>query len=347
MSTSRIHARSRSARALILSVLVVAGSAFLASSASAAVTLDWTQVKIWESSPAVPNTNRTWLGYLTRPGTPPAVPAGTATPSNGLNGPTVNQASTMGDSYTWKFDATSGSINAQTLAGEMRFAGTLTFDSAAPPAGHGIKISINNPKIVLNGDDTGAIFATGVRNISDEAYDESLAVFNLDLSNSTCTLNWDGSLTLGNIVPSIAASGHTFPGGVQGYPNGAGPDRTPNTFGSFALSNAACAPLTGPTGADGNDGNDGATGPQGPQGPTGPAGPAGKDASIKTIVLKKAAFGKRARLTAKIVRGKSQVGYASVIGRKIRATYVSSELKGVYTLIEIGGKTRKARVKLG
>lgn len=342
MSTSRIHALSRNSRALILSVLVVACSAFMASSASAAVTLDWTQVKIYESAPAVPNTNRTWLGYLTRAGTPPQVPAGTATPSDGLAGPTVDQASPAGDSYTWSFDATSGSLDAQTLDGEIEFDGTLTYYSAPIPNGHGIKISITDPRIVLNGDGTGQLFATGVRNIADEAYDESLAVFNLDLSASTCTLNWDGTLTLGNIVPSIAASGHVFPGSPsQGYPEGSGPDRTPNTFGSFALSNATCAPLTGPKGPNGTDGA------PGPQGPTGPAGPAGKDATIKTVVLKRAPFAKRSRLTAKITRGRKQVGYANVIGRKIRVTYVTSSLKGRYTLTEIGGKKRKTSVKLG
>ncbi|MGB1583042.1 MAG: HtaA domain-containing protein, partial [Solirubrobacterales bacterium] len=324
MSTSRIHARTRTARALILSVLVVAGSALAASSAGAAVTLDWTQEKVWENSPAVPNTNRTWLGYLTRPGTHPGIPEGTATPSDGLSGVTVDQSSSDGP-YTWSFDATAGSLNATALTGEIRFGGTLTYESTK----HGIKISITDPRIVLNGDNTGQIYATGVRTAADEPYDESLAVFNLDLSQSTCTLNWDGTLSLGNIIPSIAALGHVFPGGAQGYPEGAGPDRDPNTFGTFSLENAICAPLSGPKGDSGVPGTQGT---QGPQGPAGPAGPAGKNASIKTIVLKKAAFSKRSRLVATIKRGRRHVGYAKVIGRKVRVTYVTSRLKGRYTL---------------
>lgn len=351
MSISSRRAPSRVAMAAVAAAFaVVTLLAVGPAKAGAVVQLEWTQTKIYNSA-APAGTDRTWLGYISRAATPPAppisAPDGAATPSDGLVGPTVNSSSTAGEDYTWTFDATAGSLNATTLAGELEFAGKLSYTSD----NHGILISIANPRVVLNGDGTGQLFATGDRSTS-ATYDESLAVFNLNLANATCTLNWDGSLTLGNIVPSIAASGHVFPSGAQGYPEGAGPDRTPNTFGSFSIKGATCAPLTGPQGPAGNDGangNDGAQGPQGPAGaagPAGPAGPAGKDATVKTIRLKKAIFGSK-RVVAKVSKGKKLVGYAEVKGKSAKVTYIGATLKGTYTLQELTGKKRKKKVKLG
>ena len=69
------------------------------------------------------------------------------------------------------------------------------------------------------------------------------------------TLRPDGTRILDGIVPSIATADYVFPG----YAKGAGPDRTPNTFGGFALR-LGLAPDT-------------ASGSQGPAGPARPPGP--------------------------------------------------------------------------
>ncbi|MBJ7355014.1 MAG: HtaA domain-containing protein [Thermoleophilaceae bacterium] len=332
MSSPTSRARQISKRALLLSAITVSAFAALVGSASAAVTLDWSQTKIYETA-APANTNRTWLGYLARAGVPAmAFPDGTATPSNGLTGPTVSAASAAGlDSvYTWQYPASSGSLNAQTLAGTLGFNGTLTFAST----NHGIDIAISDPTLVLNGDGTGQLSVDGNSGATPLT---DVALFSLDLSQSTCTLNWDGTLTLGNIVPTLLTT-EVF---GASYPVGSGPTRTPNTFGTFAITGATCAPLTGPKG------NDGATGVQGPQGAPGPQGPAGKDASTKSIVLKRSVFKTQKRIVAKVTKNKRFVGYAVVTGRKLKVTYITETLKGTYKLTSITGKPRTASVKLG
>lgn len=363
MSTTRIHARQwRSARALILSALVVVGGAFAATSASAngtpasPVTLDWTQAAVYDSAAAA-GYDRTWLGYVTSPNPIGPIPNGTQTPSDGAFGDTVTPTSPRGAStkYVASFPAVSGSTtfgDPATTEGEFQFNGTITW--TAP--GHNLTVTFNDPRIVFNGDGTGHLYASGTSS-SGGSYDDTTGpVFDLDLDGQApdggaaasspglvqgwdaakWQVNWDGSITLTGIVVKIATPNTTatIPFGAA-YAAGVGPDRLPHRFGGMSLTFPAASGPEGPQGPIGN------TGPQGP------AGPAGKDATTKTIILKKAAFAKRSRLTAKITRGKRVVGYASVVGRKVRATFVGGELKGVYTLTELGGKKRRARVKLG
>lgn len=327
--------------AATLTALVAAALFTLAAApkAGAVVQLNWTQTKVYNTA-APAGTDRTWLGYLTRAATPPAPPAsapdGTAAPSAGLAGPTVSSSSTVGDDYTWTFDANSGSLDATTLAGTLDFTGKLTYSST----NHGILISVTDPKIVLAGNGTGKLYATGDKSTS-ATYDQTEPVFNLDLSKATCTLGWDGTLTLGNIAPSIAVEGYAFPGGAQGYAAGSGPERTPNTFGTFSLSGATCAPLTGPAGPAGAQGATGA------QGPAGPQGEKGKDATVKTIKLKKSIFKTKKKVLARVTKKGKFVGYAEVTGKKIKITSITSTLKGTYKFTAVSGKKRTARVKLG
>jgi hypothetical protein len=364
MSFSRNHARTRSVRALVLSAFIVTASALGASSASAAVTLDWTQAAAYEIgdpsavppvAPAASGTNRTWLGYVTNTltGAGPAS-AGSQTPSGGATGDTVTTTSPRGGatSYLASFPAASGSGvdgAATSFAGDFTFSGKVTWDI------HGEFVTFENPHVVFNGDGTGAVYASG-DNTGTPYAEATGKIFDLDLDGRAAdavapasqpgfvagypeakwVLNWDGSRTLSGIVPAIATP-NTGAVAVFGpaYSAGAGPDRIPNRFGSFALNFAANSGPAGPAGTPG---------PAGSPGPAGIAGPAGKDASVKTIKLKKAPFGSRAKLTAKISKGKKFVGYASVNGKKLKTTTVS-KLKGKYTLTEVGGKHRKASVK--
>lgn len=134
---------------------------------------------------------------------------------------------------------------------------------------------------------------------------------------------------------------------------------------TFAVQRS-CAPIsifsadTGPAGPQGPQGNPGGPGPQGGTGPrgvqgerglqgfpgpTGQQGPPGKDATIKTIRLRSAVFGKK-RVVAKVTRGSRIVGYAEVRGKKAKVTYIGT-LKGRYKLTTLTGKRRSVTVKLG
>ena len=338
-------------RAIVLSLVVVALSAVGASSASAAVTLDWTQPNVYETP--VPGTDRTWLGYVTNSANNAGPPSlGSQVASDGAIGPDVTTASARGANalYSVAFPAASGSLieaaSPADVEGEFTFSGKITWVT------HNTPITFTNPRVVLNGDGTGALYATG----TNEAvpYDGTTGpVFDLDLDGqapdagapasspgtqagfaaATWKLNFDGTRSISGIVPKIATP-NTTAAAVFGasYAAGVGPDRLPNRFGSFAIS---ISPNTGPVGTNGT------AGAQGPQGPIGPAGPAGKDAKLKTITLKKAVFGKKANLLAKVTKKGKFVGYAEVKGRKLKVTYVTATLKGAHKLSMIGKKKKR------
>lgn len=360
------------ALALAITVFVVVGSAFVAAAASAAVTLDWNTAAVFNSSAPI-NTERTWLGYVTGnvSNGSPAGAGGSVEPSDGASGDTITTSSPRGAStqYKWSFPAASGSIAPSTLSGELKFDGIVSFNGT----GHGFTITVEDPRVVLNGNGTGKLYASGTGS-SGTHYDETASVFDLDLNGAAAnpsgttpgeiagypaaewSYNWDGSISLDGVVPSITSTSYAFP---ANYATGAGPNRVPHTFGSFSLTwgpNSGPQGATGAAGSTGAAGQDGAAGPtgatgaagpQGPIGPAGPQGPVGKDASVTTVTLRKAVFGKRARLVARVMKGKSFVGYARVTGRRLRVTHVTSTLRGTYTLREIGGAKRAIKVKLG
>ncbi|MBI2692117.1 MAG: hypothetical protein HYX29_09280 [Solirubrobacterales bacterium] len=348
--------RSRSLRALVLSLVVVSLAAVGATSASAAVTLDWTQPNVFETS--VPGTDRTWLGYVTNSANNAGPPSlGSQVASDGAIGPDVTTASARGANalYTVAFPAAAGSLIEEAspadIEGEFTFSGKITWTT------HGTPITFTNPRIVLNGDGTGALYATGVNDTT--AYNETTGpVFDLDLDGqapdpgapasspgtqagfaaAVWKLNFDGTRSISGIVPKIATP-NTTAAAIFGasYAAGVGPDRLPHRFGSFAIS---ISPNTGTAGTNGTNGA------AGPQGPIGPAGPAGKDATVKTITLKKAIFGKKAKVLAKVTKNGKFVGYAEINDRKAKVTYITATLRGTYKLTTVGAKKkRSANVK--
>ncbi len=366
MSSPNRPARGISRQRLALSAVVALVSfAGLSVSASAApVSLTWSQYKVYDSPYVVANTCRTWLGYVARAGVGPQYANGSAYGPDG-NGGTLTVDGTnpfdCNTAYDWKFEATSGSMNTATQAGSFTFAGTYTFDSPAPPSGHGFHIEITNPKIVLAGDGTGEIRASGINN-ADAAYTtySDVKIFDLSLTGAVCTVNWNGTTTLSNIAPSVAAANFF----TSAYAIGSGPNRAPNTFGTFSLENFPCASkgTKGDTGATGETGGTGATGPAGgtgadgakgdkgdpgEPGPVGPAGPAGKDASTKTFVIKKSVFKTNKRVIAKVTRNKKFVGYAVVTGKRVKVTYITDKIKGTYKLTPVSSKYKAVSVKLG
>lgn len=326
MSSSKNRAR---ARHFVLAVSTVLIFAFATGAAQASTILNWTQTKVWSGS------QRTWLGYVTD-GTPFAGANGTASGAGLANSPAspVGPTSATGD-YTFGYAFGSGTVNPTNLTGTLQFSGTVEFKSAA----HVFDITVEDPSITFNGDGTAQLYASGKNGDGTTTYSATSPLFNLDLSSSTCTFNpGDETYTLGNIIPSLATAGTAFPSGNQGYAVGDGPDRTPNTFGSFSLARFFCAPLTGPKGDSGASGQ---------QGPAGPAGKDGKDASTKSFVVKTSVFKTKKTVIAKVTKNKKFVGYASVKGRKIKLTYITDSIKGTYKLSPVARKFKPVLVKLG
>lgn len=343
MSSPTANLRLRNLRMLVISAILTlfALTAWSATASAAPLQLQWTQAKVYESPQALPNVNRTWLGYLTRGGSGPAYANGTTTPSDGLAGPTVTVSSPSGpyQLYTWAFGASAGSLSGNSstpaaLAGTVDFSGTLTYDSPAPPAGHGIHIEISNPRVVLNGDGTGALIASG-KGISPTpgapGYDPSdpdygtysnLKIFDLDLSGAISSPGFGGSTVITGIAPALASTAPKFFTG--GYPVGSGPDRTPNTFGTFSIVIPPAAT------------------------PPAVVEPTAKTKTIHVKTSKKSIFRTRHELAVRVTLNKKIVGYATVQGKTVHLRYFTSTFeKGTYRLTTLAGKHRSVKVKLG
>lgn len=359
-----VRLRRRRVRRLALALTggVVALAAG-ASAAPAAVTLDWTQAAVYDfASPT--SQNHTWLGYAT--GAPPALANGSAAASDGATGETVTAASPHGADalYTFSYPAVSGSVNTTARTGTLDFEGTVSFISPAPPTGHGFTLTVEDPQIVLDGDE-GLLYASGQGAGDNPTYDRTEALFTLDLTGTAWNLAADGTWTLSGIVPTLAETGYAFPGNYIGGVSG--PDRTPNTFGGFAIS---VSPDVGPAGPQGPAGSEGPIGPAGPIGVTGPIGlagpkgaqgqrgkrgvrgkrgPAGKAKQSQVARLAKAPFGKATR-SVKLTRHGKVVASGTVRGRTLRVALRGKRLEGVYVLRPAAKATRTfapLRVRIG
>lgn len=359
-SSPKRSARGFGFRMLVITIVAaVASIGFGATSASAApATLTWTQYKVYDSPYVVTNTCRTWLGYVSRDGANAAYAAGSGIASNGATGPDILKTSPFApcasggvvdpnDGQNIVFDAIAGSANPVNQSGSITFGGTYTYDSpqAASPgqAGHNFNIVIDNPKFVFNADGTAELRASGTNNADPQylSYTD-LKIFDLDLAAATCEYNpLDGSWNLNDVQPSLASTAAGFFTGS--YPVGAGPDRTPNTFGTFTIENFPWC-LRGPQGLPGADGANGTNGTNGADGAPGPQGKDGTNATIKSFKLKKATFGKKLTVV-RVLKGKKLVGYAEVKGKKAKVFAVGLK-KGTYTLKAVKGKKQvKIKVK--
>jgi hypothetical protein len=359
--------------------------AALPGAASAAVSLDWTSANVFNTA-APANTERTWLGHVTNPtpfsganGTATVADGASITDPDGLDVSTVDGTLARGvdELFTFSYPASAGLIDLQERSGSMEFEGTVSFVSAA----HGFTITVEDPQIVLDGEGGGQLFASGATGttVGGDTYDDSAPVWNLDLSLATWNVYADGTQKLSCLVPSIATAEHAFP---ANYPVGAGPNRTPNTFGAFELRIApgdaatpaprpagGCAaepdePIPGPegpqgpagpkgdTGATGVVGPSGAIGPKGDRGPRGKRGPRGLPGRVKKVVkrtqvvrLAKAPFGKAATVKVSVVRNGKTIARGTVHGRTLRVTTRKgrgARLDGKYVLKRIGAASRVA-----
>jgi hypothetical protein len=300
--------RLRHAARLIAAIAVASVVAPAAASATSVASgrLDWTQTAVYNSG----TPQRTWLGYVT--GNPmTGLAGGSATPTAPATGPTVDTTSPRGvsETSTTVFPATAGTYDANTGTGTIELDGGLTYTSPV----HMFTIAVTKPQLVLNGN-SGQLFASGAGGADTPTYDRTKPLFDLDLSNATVTLKADGARVLSGIVPSIATASWAFP---SNYPAGAGPDRDPNTFGSFALTLRLAQGDAGPAGPAG------VTGPAGVAGPAGRPGPAGPVATIRSVkaVLAKAPFKGKATRKVSVLNSKGKtVATGTVKGRVLKVT---------------------------
>jgi len=313
----------------------VAGLALAAAPAAAApvtsATLDWRSVKVYDTA-APAGTDRTWLGYVTSPF---PLANGSASAADGASGATVDGASAAGATYAFSYPATGGDYEPATGEGTILLDGAVRFVSpppGAPPAGgHGFAISVEDPRLELAGEQ-GRLYASGLRSGTPSTY-AGAPVFDLDLSQATVTLHADGSRTIAGIVPSVAETGAVFP---SPYVAGSGPDRTPNTFGSFSLR-VRVAPTP-------------AVAVPGPAGPPGPAGAPGRVVRLQTAVLRRAPWpdGRRHRVAVLTTKGRHVLARGSVLARTIRVRLAAdaprARLRGVVLLRIAGQPAVRVRV---
>lgn len=337
-----------------ITAAALAGLALLPAAASAAdVTaskLGWSIVNQYDTTfPA--NTNRTWLGYVLNSGAGPQFSNGTAAVTDGATlgvpagwvQPSATPTTIDGTApegldkvYTFGFPGNTtgrGTFDPATGKGELEFTGTLTFTT------HTLPVTIVNPKVTLDGT-TGTLAASGQGMTA--PYTRDTPVFTLNLSDATVVGHPDGSETVSGIVPTSAQTGVFGAAYAAGV---AGPNRSPNTFGSFSIRLAVPAPapilatpVTGPAGAQG---------PAGPQGPKGETGVAGASSDARSYVLAKAPFGAKA-VTVTVLTKK---GYALTVGTvKGKTLKVRRSLsKGTYKLQRTNRfvKQRTASIKVG
>lgn len=243
----------RKARAATMLAAALMATGVAASSASAAVTLEWTQENAFASGCSGSGLNCTWLGHVTNPAVGPGA-RGMATASEGatLVGPDGSPVAQVdgtsargaGEDFKFGYPAASGSLTIGATAagweGELEFDGRVSFVAPPPPAGHGFTITVDEPRVVLNGDGTGLLYATGVHTLEPGsepvAYDDSAAIWELDLDGGVPAggpitdayppaqwrLHADGTQSLSGIVPMIETAGHVFP---ATYAVGSGPNR--------------------------------------------------------------------------------------------------------------------------
>lgn len=303
------------ATALAASALVPAGAPAAEVTASA---LRWSMINQYDTS-LPSNTNRTWLGYVLNTGNGPQFSNGTASARDGATlevpagwvAPALTPTTIDGTApegldkvYTFAFPGNAagrGTYDPATAKAELEFTGTLAFTV------HGLGVNLQQPKVVLDGT-KGTLTASGLGSPDLRTivpYDRTTPILNLDLSNATVVSHVDGSETISGIVPSVAST-HLF---SAAYPVGAGPNRSPNTFGSIAIRIAA--PKAEAIIA----------GPAGPKGDKGDPGLAGASATVRgrTYVLTAAPFrGTKAVNVTVLGRKGSPITVGSVQGRTLK-----------------------------
>ncbi len=352
-------------RRLVAPAAVLAAFGLTAASAQATPetvvggNLTWSTVNVYNGS--TPGVDQTFVGRWTRTGSGGAQNA-TFNPSGAAWGSqAISPTTPQGTPVSWNFPAVNGVYDPDTKIGTVSTIGRVAAVSTniGPGIGFNYTLSFENLSVVFDGTDSAVLYGGGTRlgTYSPAAADNSIsygrvALFTLDLSQSVETQQPDGTTTLSNLVPSVATDVY------GGFPPGAGPDRTPNTFGGFELSFRTVAGQVGPQGDTGETGAVGPVGPAGVAGPAGPVGPAGKDgASGKTgatgrtrVIARLAKAPWSGSKTRKVTlrKGKSVVASGTVKQRTLTVTVRKGKKvsAGRYTLRLQGAKSSKA-IRIG
>lgn len=290
--------------------------------------LEWSQANVYEASPSPV---KTFMGYITGTG---FLANGSVTPIAPATGPVVDPSSARGSAewYTHVLPISSGVWDPDTGRASIELDGGVAFNGTA----HGFTNTLERPLLTLDGS-AGTLAASGARNVDNAqtTYDRGMPVFSLNLAGAVVVHRADGTREIADIVPTIATSQNPFP---ANYPVGAGPDRTPNTFGRLTLKlklqpNAAA-------------------GPAGPAGPAGQPGPAGATTTMTNTIrryvvhLRRAPFkGKASRNVRLTTSGKHRrtVAAGTLRGRVLRVTLRAgtTSLKGSYRVKAHGIKRTK------
>lgn len=344
------------APAAALTLAVSAASAQAAPQTVVGGNLNWSVAKLWASSATTPVTDRTFIGYGAR-NTGPGNQNWTLTTLGTAWGTTVTPATPNGEVASWNFPAAGGVYDRQARTGTVVLNGQLravstNIQTTPFPIGFNYTLSIQNPVVVFDGSNTARLYANGTKYNgafdpaeadNSEVYDRS-ELFTLDLSQSVETQNPDGTTTLSNLVPTVVTDIY------GGFPAGAGPDRTPNTFGGFSLT--VVTPQTGPKGDTGVPGPVGPVGPVGKTGPTGKQGKRGKTGkagSTKVIArLAKAPFKGSKTRKVSLRKGKTVVAKGSVKRRTLTVTVARGKKvkAGKYTL-KLNRSSAKRSIRIG
>lgn len=322
-------------------ILLTAAGALLAAGPAGAVpatvdggSLTWAQTNVYDTTQPAGH-DRTWIGYVTNAIGGPGAANGTVTPVAPLTAPALDSSSPRGaaQSYSWVFPATGGSYEADTGVGTVAFDGGLTFASV----GHGFKITVDDPQLTLNGL-SGVMSGSGEYTDTAQTPYSGQPIFNLDLSGSVVVLRPDGSREIAGIVPTLAKTGLPFPPNYTGGVSG--PDRTPNTFGSFTLK-LHTAPV--PAGS----------GPQGPPGPPGTPGAPGPLMILTVrdyvVHLAKAPFSGRGSNAVTLRRSGKVVATGKIRGRVLRVSLrpAVSSLSGRYAINLWSNAKRRTGIVVG
>lgn len=336
----------------IAALALTAASAHAAPQTVVGGNLNWSTVKVFAATPGI---DQTFAGYFAQAGRPGHQNI-TFSPTRGAWGTTISPATAQGTPVSWNFPTIGGVYDPETRVGTVSAVGELRGVSTniAPNIGFNYVLSIQDPTVVFDGTDTASLYASGTKyngnpdsaapdNTEPYGYSE---LFSLDLSRLVETQNPDGTTTLENLVPTVVTGIY----GSATYGPGAGPNRTPNTFGGFSLTIAT--PQAGPTGQPGAPGPVGVPGPAGVPGPVGPAGKTGtpgKTGETKVIArLSKAPWKGTKTRRVSLRKGKTVVATGKIKQRTLTVTVRKGKKvsAGKYTL-KINGSKSKKSIRIG
>lgn len=246
---------NRSPRTMLAAAAAaIASTAALAPSAVAAPVTVTGGTTNWQSARSYgTGLSTTWLGYVLSNPMRPGAAQGSVTAAAGAelvapdgatrltqfdynDAPTESLPTTL---WNVEFDATGGTVDVATGEADVTATGSVRYWAHAGV----MDITIENPRIKLNADGTGGVYAGGSHKegVATEPIDNTKPLFTLDASKSAIAAVGGGKVAITNLVPTMGEVeyfGSNYKAGI------AGPDRTPNTFGGFSLlvSTANVAP---------------------------------------------------------------------------------------------------------